>query len=214
VLAQAVAEVLRHPGTDRERLRKGGDGRTFLRLPLVPSKVIRTRLISVLVGGVLALAVAGAVGELRDAGSSRTSETGAAQRRSVDTFSVPAENTTAPLPRCSAEQIATSIDVLGGRATIAVRHARGRACHLARLPVQLKMRDRVGNPVRLPTTEGAHIPFQVGGDFSSGFERLLWIHRVFPDCNQRGPFLVVAKVGAYVARRTLSRSEVACFRGG
>jgi hypothetical protein len=76
------------------------------------------------------------------------------------------------------------------------------------------MWDRAGNPVHLPTSEGAHTPFQVGGDFRSNFERLLWIHRVFPDCDQLGPFLVVANVGPYVVRRTLSRNEVACFRGG
>jgi hypothetical protein len=58
------------------------------------------------------------------------------------------------------------------------------------------------------------MPSQVGGDFALNFERLLWIHRVFPDCGQRGPFLVVAEVGSYVVRRTLSRDEVACFRGG
>jgi hypothetical protein len=76
------------------------------------------------------------------------------------------------------------------------------------------MWDRAENHVRLPTIEGAHLPMWVGGDFSSGFERLLSIHRVFPDCDQRGPFLVVVKVGPYVVRRTLSRNEVACFRGG
>jgi hypothetical protein len=190
-------------------LRKGGEGWTFPRLPLVLSKVTRTRLLWVVLGGVLALAVTGAVYAHRGSRSSGTaSETRAGQ------FSVPAQNATAPLPPCSAEQIAASIDVLGGRATIAVRHAPGRACHLARLPVQLKMWDRAGTPVHLPTIEGAHLPFWVGGDFSSGFERLLSIHRVFPECDQRGPFFVVAKVGPYVVRRMLSRNEVACFRGG
>jgi hypothetical protein len=196
-------------------LRKGGGGLDLPTRAARTSKVIRTRFTWVVLGGVLALVVAGAVYALRGSGSPGTaSETGAGQRRSADAFSVPAKNTTAPLPRCSAEQIVASIDVLGGRATTVVRHARGRACRLARLPVHLKMWDRAGNPVRLPTTEGAHIPSRVGGDFSSGFERLLWIHRVFPDCDQRGPFLVVVKVGPYVVRRTLSRDEVACFRGG
>jgi hypothetical protein len=177
--------------------------------------VIRIRLTWVVLGGVLALGVAGAVYAFRGSASAGgASETGAGQRGAADVFSASAENTTAPLPRCSAEQIATSIDVPGGRATIVVRHARGKACHLARLPVQLRMWDRTGNPVHLPTGEGAHIPAQVGGDFTSNFERLLWIHRVFPDCDQRGPFLVVANVGPYIVRRTLSRNEVACFRGG
>ena len=185
-----------------------------MRAPLVSSKVIRTRLTWVL-GGVLALVVAGAVYVLRGSASvGSASEPGAGQRRPAEAFSVRAENTTAPLPRCSAEQIAASIDVLGGSATIAVRRARGGACHLARLPVHLKMWDRAGNPVHLPTVEGAHIPSQVGGDFTSNFERLIWIHRVFPDCDQRGPFLVVAKIGPYIVRQTLPSNEVACFRGG
>jgi hypothetical protein len=178
-------------------------------LPLVLSKVARTRLTWVVLGGVLALAVAGAVYAHRGSRSS-----GAASETRARQFSVPAKNATAPLPPCSAEQIAASIDVLGGRATLTVRHTRGGACHLARLPVHLKMWDHAGNPVRLPTAEGAHLPLWVGGDFSSNFERLLSIHRVFPECDQRGPFLLVVKVGPYVARRTLSRSEVACYKGG
>jgi hypothetical protein len=118
-----------------------------------------------------------------------------------------------PCLACSAEQIAASIDVLGGSATIAVRHVRGRACHLVRLPVHLKMWDRAGNPVHLPTAEGAHLPFWVAGDFSSGFERLLSIHRVFPECDQRGPFLVVGVPRRFSCPHKASRPQRAgCAR--
>jgi hypothetical protein len=133
----------------------------------------------------------------------------------ADAVSVPAESRAAPLPRCTSEQIAASIDVLGGSATVAVRHARGRACHLASLPVHLRVWDRAGEPLRLPTTEGAEIPSRVGGDFSRGFERLINITYFPPwNCDERGPFLAVVKVGPYVARRPLSRDEIGCFTGG
>jgi hypothetical protein len=180
-------------------------------------KMIRTRLTWIVVGGILALAVVGAVDALFSSGSSGTApETGTAlQPQSADAVSVPAESRAAPLPRCTSEQIAASIDVLGGSATVAVRHARGRACHLASLPVHLRVWDRAGEPLRLPTTEGAEIPSRVGGDFSRGFERLINITYFPPwNCDERGPFLAVVKVGPYVARRPLSRDEIGCFTGG
>lgn len=179
-------------------------------MALVPSKVFRTRLTWVVVGGILALSVAGVVDALlgsSETGRSLTGDDGVGSARLT-------ESTTASPPRCTSEQIAISIDTLGGVATIAVRHARGPSCHLTALPVYLKMWDRAGDRVRLVTPdenpEGRH---RVAGDFSPGFEQLVTITYLLK-CNQEGPFLAVATVGSHVARRTLSGDEVDCFRGG
>lgn len=177
--------------------------------------MLRTRFTWVVVGGILALAVAGTVDALLGSESGTAPETGAGlpQPRSADALSVPAEVTTAPLPRCTAQQIAVSIDVLGGSATIAVRHVWGSPCHLPRLPIDLTVKDRAGNRVRLPTTEGSETQSRVGGDFSPGFEQLINI-TYLPNCDQRGPFRAFVNVGPYFARRKLSGNEVGCFPGG
>jgi hypothetical protein len=117
-----------------------------------------------------------------------------------------------PLPRCAAQQIAVSIEAPGGSATIVVRHAWGKSCHLARLPIDLTVRDRAGRRVRLLAADE---PSGVAGDFSPGFERLINItYRPGHYCNRPGPFVASVNVGPYFARRTLSASEIDCFRGG
>jgi hypothetical protein len=113
-----------------------------------------------------------------------------------------------PSPRCTAQQLALAIDVLAGDATIVLRHVWGSSCRLGRLPVELTVKDRAGRRVRLADTEPG-----VEGDFSPGFERLINI-TYLPRCGQRGPFDALVNVGPYTARRTLSGSEVGCFRGG
>jgi hypothetical protein len=113
------------------------------------------------------------------------------------------------LPRCIAQHIGVSIDVLGGTATIVVRHVWGSPCHLASLPIRLSVTDRVGRRVRLSTQSES----VVEGDFAPGFERLIDI-TYLPNCNQRGPFTAFVIVGPYSAQRKLSGSEVGCFRGG
>jgi hypothetical protein len=115
--------------------------------------------------------------------------------------------TSKPSPRCTAQQLALAIDVLAGDATIVLRHVWGNSCRLARLPVELTVKGRVGRRVRLANTEPG-----VGGD-SPGFERLINI-TYLPRCGQRGPFDALVNAGPYTARRTLSGSEVGCFRGG
>lgn len=78
---------------------------------------------------------------------------------------------TAPLPRCTAQQIAVAIEVLAGSATIVVRHNWGKPCHLARLPIDLAVWDRTGRRVRLVRSG---VPQSgIAGDFSPRFERLI-----------------------------------------
>jgi hypothetical protein len=105
-------------------------------------------------------------------------------------------------------QLALAIDVLGGSATIVLRHVWGSACRLPRVPIGLTVKDRKGKPVDLPESTSA-----IKGDFPPGFERLVNI-TYLPHCDQRGPFVAFVNVGPYSARRRLSRSEVGCFTGG
>jgi hypothetical protein len=176
-------------------------------------EVLRTRLTWVIVACLVALTSAAVVDSLRP-NRSPASQTKPSKHGSVfearDPLLAPSETAQ---PRCTAAQIAVSIDVLGGTAVITVHHARGQACHLAPVPVQLKIWDRAGNPVSLVASEeGAENP-RVGGDFAPGYDQLVNI-TYLRSCNARGPFLAVATVGPHVARRTLSGDEVDCFRGG
>jgi len=74
----------------------------------------------------------------------RSSEPSATERSAAGEVTIPVEATPEGLPRCTVQNIAVSIEVLGGTATVVVRHVGGRACHLAALPVRLSVTNRVG----------------------------------------------------------------------
>jgi hypothetical protein len=121
-----------------------------------------------------------------------------------------AERTTpASLARCSREQLALSIELLGGSGTAVLRHVRGEPCRLARVPVHLRVLDRAGNRVGLSYSSDQ----DVAGTFFPDFERLLGI-TYLPTCAARGPYTAITTVGSYSARGKLSGREVGCFTGG
>jgi len=120
-----------------------------------------------------------------------------------------ARTTPMPLPRCSSEQLALSIEVLGGSPTAVLRHVMGEPCRLTRVPVDLRVLDRAGNRVR--RSYGGDQA--VDGKFFPDFERLLGI-TYLPTCEARGPYTAIATVGPYSARGKLSGREVGCFTGG
>jgi hypothetical protein len=174
---------------------------------------MRTRLTWVVVGALTAIVVAATVDAFRSPGTPSLSPSKASVSASKAGSVFEARDSvrdggSAPLPRCTAQQIAVAIEAPGGSATIVVRHAWGKPCHLARLPIDLAVWDRTRRRVRL-----AEVQSGVAGDFSRGFERLINI-TYLPNCDQRGPFLAVVNVGPYVARRTLSANEIGCFAGG
>jgi hypothetical protein len=182
--------------------------------------MLRTRLSWLVIGGVAVILVAAAVDTIRSSEPSASSprrET-ATERSAAGEVTIPVEATPEGLPRCTVQK-AVSIEVLGGTATVVVRHVGGRACHLAALPVRLSVTNRVGRRVRLATLdEGPDVQSRVGGDFSPGFEQLIDIPYLaepqLTSCDRRGPFTAFAIVGPYSAQRKLSGSEVGCFRGG
>jgi hypothetical protein len=177
----------------------------------------RARLTWVVASGVIAVLIAGSVDAVRSPEPSAFSP-----NREPATEQSPAQETKFPLetkpkslPRCTAQHIGVSIDVLGGTATIAVGHVWGSPCHLAPLPVRLSLTNRFGGRVRLATVGGGpDVQSRVGGDFSPGFERLIDIpylaHPPLANCNSRGPFTAFVIVGPYSAQRKLSGSEVGC----
>jgi hypothetical protein len=128
----------------------------------------------------------------------------------------PSAATTDRLPTCNTPQLALAFEILGGSATFVLRHVRGEPCHLPRLPIHFTVRDRAGRRVRLVNAESLG-QSAVKGDFSPGFEQLInitYLRQCGPEAIPPGPFLVSVRVGPYVARRTLSGSEIGCFGGG
>jgi hypothetical protein len=180
---------------------------------------MRARLGWVVVGALAAIVVAAAVDAFRSPGRpSPAPPEGSSVPVSTEGSVFEARDPvpggeTAPLPRCTAEQIAAAIEIFDGVASIVVRHVRGEPCHLARLPINLAVRDTKGRRVRLAEPRSGVAESGVAGDFSPRFERLVNITYV-RDCNEPGPFLAVVNVGPYVARRTLSGNEIGCFTGG
>jgi hypothetical protein len=177
----------------------------------------------VIAAGVIAVVVAGTVDALRSSepSGSSASRKAVTERSAARAMTAPVETTPEGLPRCTAQNVGVSIDVLGGTASVVVRHVWGRACRLAPLAVRLSLTDRVGRRVRLAAVDEAHpdVQSRVGGDFSPGFEQLIDIPYLAEpqpgeSCNRKGPFTAFVSVGSYSAQRRLSGSEVGCFRGG
>jgi hypothetical protein len=182
----------------------------------------RGRLTWLVAAGVIGVLVAATVDAVRSSEPS-----GSALRRVATTEQSAVRETTTPvgvprqpLPRCTTRHIGVSIDVLGGTATVVVRHVWGSSCHLTPLPVRLSLTDRVGRRARLAGVDEAHpdVQARVRGDFFPGFEQLIDIPYLtrpqLADCDAAGPFTAFVTVGPHSAQRKLSGSEVGCFRGG
>lgn len=182
--------------------------------------MLRTCLSWLVIGGVAVIVVAAAVDAIRSSGPSALSPSReTATERSARETRLAVVTTPESQPRCTAQNIGVSIDVLGGAATIVVRHIWGRPCQLAPLPVRLSLTNRLGGRVPLARVEdGPDVQSRVGGDFSPGFERLIDIPYLanpqLANCNSRGRFTAFVIVGPYSAQRKLSGNEVGCFRGG
>jgi hypothetical protein len=166
--------------------------------------------------GVIAVLFAGTVDAIRSSeptASSPSRET--ARERSAGETTVVAVTTPQPLPYCTTQNIGVSIEVLGGTASVVVRHVWGRPCRLTPLSVRLSLTNRFGGRVRMATVGGdPDFQSRVGGDFSPGFERLVDIPYLanppLTSCNSRGPFTAFVIVGPYSAQRKLTGREVGC----
>jgi len=167
--------------------------------------------------GVIAVFVAGTVDALRSSEPSDSALSPATRtERSAAAETNLAGTTPEGLPHCTAQNIAVSIDVLGGTASVVVQHVWGRPCDLVPVPVRLSVTNRFGGRVRLAGVGGARPDVQssVGGDFSPGFERLIDIPYLAKtsktSCDRGGPYTAFVIVGSHSAQRKLSGSEVGC----
>jgi hypothetical protein len=177
--------------------------------------MMRKALTWIIAGGLLAVAIAGTVDALRDSPSRPEP---LLRNPYLAPSQAPPAATTDRLPTCTTPQLALAFEILGGSGTFVLRHVRGEHCHLPGLPIRFNVRDRAGRRVRLVTPpSGLDDQSAVNGDFSPGLEQLINI-TYLPECGPEaippGPFLVSVRVGPYVARRTLSGSEIGCFGGG
>jgi hypothetical protein len=176
----------------------------------------RTRLTWVVVGGLVALFVVGLIDSLRSR-ESRIFEPGGRRGSVFEARDPVLAPTTVSLPPCSDEQIGVSIEVLGGSATVVVRHMFGKPCHLARRPVEVAVNDRADNPVRSVPGVDEETDGSIEGDFTPGFERLLGFNH-FANCDlssgQRGPFTAKVWIGENYVERRLAGDEIGCWQGG
>jgi hypothetical protein len=175
----------------------------------------RKRLTLMIAAGVIAVLVAGSVDALRSSGPSDSSRSRVTMEGSGAQEASAEETKHESLPRCTARNTGVFIEVLGGTATIVVRHVRGRPCHLVPLPVRLSVTTRFGRRVRLAEVGGVpDVQSRVGGDFSPGFEQLIDIPYLakppLTRCNRQGPFTAFVIVGTQSAQRKLSGQEVGC----
>jgi hypothetical protein len=151
---------------------------------------VRRRITWVVAGAVAALAVAGVVDAvLRSDGDS--SQPSAANGDEVT--SVRAEP--AALPACRREQLALSIEILGGGDVFVLRHVRGGPCRLPAARVTVKIRDGRDRQVQV-----ANAPSEVSGDFAPDVE-FVGLLTYLITCREDQPIRVTVRVGRYTARR-------------
>jgi hypothetical protein len=174
------------------------------------------RLTWVIVGGLVALFLVGLIDSLRSR-ESHIFEPGGRSGSVFEARDPGLAPSTVSLPACTEEQIGVSIEVLGGRAAVVVRHMFGNPCHLARRRIEVAVNDRTDNPVRVVPGADEETDGSVEGDFTPGFQRLLGFNHL-ANCDlpngQRGPFTVKVWVGENYVERRLAGDEIGCWQGG
>ena len=123
----------------------------------------------------------------------------------------PAVQSTAPqrLSACTTAQLKLAFTLWDeGLAGLVLRRVAGKPCHHGGSLIRITVHDQSGHRV---TVFGAPGRRTVPADFSHGFEQLIQ----FPSmsCDPAGSFLVVARVGPYVARQTFPGSSLVCNHG-
>jgi hypothetical protein len=129
-------------------------------------------------------------------------------RSSADSeLSAPTGSTTTSLPTCARSDLPVSIEVRQGIATVFVRNITDHLCYRLFHAWRLMINDRAGDQI------ANWDPFQplVDGIFPAGAERSFVLPQAPVIRDSLGPYLAIATVDPYVARRgNLSRTETAC----
>jgi hypothetical protein len=187
--------------TDFDRpLRDGQAGRILRGRRRQQSRMFRTRLTWVIVGGVATLLIVAGVDALR----SSKNELPAATTTAAMTSPEGAEVT---LPRCARGQITISLEVRRRIVVNAVENVGSGPCHLGSVMLGLTMEDRAGKTA----WQGA-LPSALWGDLQSRSQQTVRfpIPNDIPRCHRRDPFLLVATAGDYSDRRRLTGREIGC----
>ena len=176
---------------------------------------MRIGVTSLIAAGVLVVGVAALLDALR--GSPPQSEP-AVRNPYVAPSPAPAAAAADRLPTCTTRQLRLSIKVLGGLASVVVRHVSGDPCRLPRLLLRVSVRDQAGREVLLRNPEGLEGSFQrfpVRGDFRPGFEQLIPItfSSCYPETAPAGRYYALARGGPYLAHRYISGAEIGCIGG-
>lgn len=143
-------------------------------------------------GAVAALVVAGVVDAVLR--SEDDSSPRAARRDGARSVPTTTAVTLGPLPACRREQLALSIEVLGGGDVYVLRHVRGGPCNLRPARVTLTITDRRGRRIRPAST----VP-EISGDFPPGSEFVGLLNYLIT-CREEEPIRVAVRVGRYTAR--------------
>jgi hypothetical protein len=170
------------------RLRKGGRG-TDKSSVVVPSqeKSMQRLATWVIVGLVVALGVAATLTALVEKSDNKAAVS--AERSSTPTV---------PLPRCRADQLALTTEVLGGSPVVVLRHLSGPSCDVGTLRVLTSIRDQRGERAPLGA---ARDPFT--GEISPGVDFITAIiYQAW--CDQKGPLVATIRAGELSATRRLA----------
>jgi hypothetical protein len=169
------------------------------------------RLSTVLVvGAVGVLTIAGTVAAFWPSGRDESSaESG--RQPAVPSTQVPrgSSSQATVLPRCRHDQLALSLEKLGGDQVIVLRHVHGERCHRGGLILSLTVTDRDGESEQVSLASEAGV-LDLSGDFLPDFEEVEGFNYL-PRCGQRGPFVATARADGYSARRRIAVSP-ACRR--
>jgi len=154
------------------------------------------RLTWVVVGGVAALLVIAVADALRSSNSESTSP-------AVTVAATTTRNLLVP-PNCARRQIAMSIEIRQGVATVVVQHVRGEPCFRASADFRFLITNRARHRIGLWT------PPIFAESYELGEEKTFVLPDVFR-CDRPGPFIAKATLGPYSARRGgLTRNQITC----
>src|SRR5262245_32107081 len=113
------------------------------------------------------------------------------------------------LPPCRPRQLRLAMSVGGPRAEFVLRRVSGQPCHQRRSRVRLTLLDHAGDRVPVSTSNFYSERATAPADFANGFE-LVILNPYIALCDPQATFTAVAHVGPYVARRTVSGTEISC----
>jgi hypothetical protein len=116
------------------------------------------------------------------------------------------------LPSCRTPQLALAMKVMDGSAMLVLRRVVGEPCHHGQSHIGLTVLDQSGHKVALFGHGSGPGSSTARADFIRGFVQLIQIPYT-EYCDPAGSYLAVATVGPYVARRTVSGTEIVCNHG-